>query len=153
MPVLNQLHWVIGVLHAALVAFTAGHALLFKRDPRASWGWIAVTIIFPILGPLLYLLFGINRVQTRAKKLTRRLPFLFLFSHEPPAIPATARPEKDLPERFVPLARISDRVTRRPLLHGNRVELLQNGEEAYPAMLEAVEGDRKSTRLNSSHYS
>ena len=147
MPALGPFHWAIGLLHAALGVATAGHALLFKRDPRASWGWIAVIIIFPILGPLLYLLFGINRVQTRAKKLTRRLPFLFLFSHEPPAIPATARPEKDLPERFVPLARISDRVTRRPLLHGNRVELLQNGEEAYPAMLEAVEGAERSVYL------
>jgi cardiolipin synthase len=145
--VLDHLHWVIGALHAALVAFTAGHALLFKRDPRASWGWIAVVIIFPIFGPLLYLLFGINRVQTRAKKLTRRVPFLFLFSHDPPAIPATARPEKDLPEPFGTLARISDRVTRRPLLYGNRVELLRNGEEAYPAMLEAIEAAERTVYL------
>ncbi|MCF8061891.1 MAG: cardiolipin synthase [Deltaproteobacteria bacterium] len=144
MPVLDHFHWIIGILHAALVVVTAGHALLYKRDPRASWGWIAVIIIFPLLGPLLYLLLGINRVQTQAKKLTRRLPFLFLFTRDQTAVPATVRPEKDLAERFGALARISDQVTRRPLLYGTRIELLQNGEEAYPAMLEAVEQAEKT---------
>ncbi len=133
------LKWSLGILHLLLVVGTAGHALLFKRDPRGSWGWIAVCLVFPLVGPLLYLLFGINRVQTRAKRLTRHLPFLFPFQHEPPAIPAAYHPEKSLPEEFIPIATISDNVTRRPLVKGNRVDVLHNGEEAYPAMLDAVE--------------
>ncbi len=147
MSTTGMLHWALGILHAALVVGTAGHALLFKRDPRASWGWIAVCFIFPILGPLLYLLFGINRVQTRAKRLTRRLPFLFLFSHEPPAIPAVVHPEEELSAKVRRIARVSDKVTRRPLLHGNRVDLLQNGEEAYPAMLDAVDRAERTVYL------
>lgn len=146
-PMISILKWAIGILHGFLVLGTAGHALLFKRDPRASWGWIAVCLIFPLLGPLLYLLFGINRVQTSAKRLTRRLPFLFLFHHDPPVIPAVVHPEKELAAKFRRISRISDKVTRRPLLHGNRIELLQNGEEVYPVMLEAVERAEKTVFL------
>lgn len=39
--------------------------------------------------------------------------------------------------RFV---QVSDRVTARPLTAGNRVEMLENGEQAYPAMLAAING-------------
>ncbi|MFO7783089.1 MAG: phospholipase D-like domain-containing protein [Thermodesulfobacteriota bacterium] len=137
--IIDILKWALGILHLLLVAGTAGHALLFKRDPRGSWGWIAVSLVFPLVGPLLYLLFGINRVQTRAKRLRRHLPFLFPFRHEPPAIPLVYHPETYLPKEFLPISGISDKVTRRPLLKGNRVDVLHNGEEAYPAMLAAVE--------------
>ncbi len=133
------LKWSVGILHLLLVAGTAGHALLFKRDPRGSWGWIAVCLVFPLIGPLLYLLFGINRVQTRAKRLRGHLPFLFPFQPESPSIPVAYHPDISLPEDFVAIAGISDKVTRRPLLKGNRVDVLHNGEEAYPAMLQAVE--------------
>lgn len=146
--IIGILKWSLGILHLLLVAGTAGHALLFKRDPRGSWGWIAVCLVFPLVGPLLYLVFGINRVRTRAKRLTRHLPFLFPFQHEPPSIPVAHHPEKQLPEEFIPIATISDKVTRRPLLRGNRVDVLHNGEEAYPAMLEAVEEAEETLYLS-----
>ena len=58
-----------------LVAIAAGlHALLKLPDPRAAWGWIAVTLLFPFAGPVLYVLFGINRVQTRARQIVQALP-------------------------------------------------------------------------------
>jgi len=56
-------------LHAVLAVLSAGHALLYKRDPRAALGWIAVSLAYPLVGPVLYYLFGINRLQTRAHSL------------------------------------------------------------------------------------
>gem|GEM_PF-6269553 len=58
--------WIVLAIHALLAVVSAGHALLYKRDPRAARGWIAVSIAYPIAGPLLYYLFGINRLHTRA---------------------------------------------------------------------------------------
>ena len=58
---MNILHWALIVLNVFVVLIAAGHALFYKRDPRAALGWIAVSIIFPLAGPLLYYLFGINR--------------------------------------------------------------------------------------------
>ncbi|MFP4256894.1 MAG: phospholipase D-like domain-containing protein, partial [Desulfobacterales bacterium] len=45
------------------------------------------------------------------------------------------------------IARISDRVTRLPLVGGNRIEQLHNGERAYPAMLETIEEAKDSLFL------
>ena len=131
----------------ALTLGTAGHALMFKRDPRASWGWIAVCLLFPLVGSLLYLLFGINRVQTRAKRLTQRLPFFHPFTRPRPEIPLVFHPQADLAFEDRKISRISDTVTRRPLVAGNRVEPLHNGEGAYPAMLEAIEGAERYVYL------
>ncbi|MFH1491707.1 MAG: phospholipase D-like domain-containing protein, partial [Pseudomonadota bacterium] len=39
--------------------------------------------------------------------------------------------------------RISGAVTNRPLVDGNHIDILHNGEQAYPAMLDAVESARK----------
>jgi cardiolipin synthase len=135
-------------IHALLVIVTAGHALLNKRDPKAALGWISVCVIFPLAGPFLYFLFGINRVQTRAKKLHRRLPF----PHEPGYDPSEEESDTGLPSVHVgpgssDIVRISDTVTMRPLVGGNNIELLHNGEQAYPAMLEAIEGAGKSLFL------
>ena len=55
-------------------AFASLHALLHKRRPQSAFGWIAVSLAWPFVGALLYYLFGINRVQTRARKLLTRHP-------------------------------------------------------------------------------
>jgi len=54
----------LGLVLALLVTgasiAAAAHALLSKREPRAALGWIAVCLTFPLAGPLLYFVFGIN---------------------------------------------------------------------------------------------
>ena len=64
----NVLFWLLPPLVLAAGLLTAGHALLHKQDSRAAFGWIALCIILPVAGPILYLLFGINRVRSRAQR-------------------------------------------------------------------------------------
>ena len=66
MSALSNMLLVPGVIVALA---SAGHALLYKRDPRAALGWITVCLVFPFVGPLMYFLFGINRIHTRARRL------------------------------------------------------------------------------------
>jgi cardiolipin synthase A/B len=125
---------------AFLSWWAALHALLYKREPRAALGWIAVSLLFPLFGPLLYYIFGINRVRTKGRELgsglarSLRIGFERAESHLGEIIPPSV-----VPEKYLPLARLSDAVTNRPLLPGNRVEPLLNGEQAYPAMIEAID--------------
>lgn len=51
------------------------------------------------------------------------------------------------PSEHFGFTRLSRKVTRRRFVQGNRIELLVNGEEAYPAMLEEIEGARESVGL------
>jgi len=114
--------------------------LLYKRDPRAALGWVSVCLFFPVLGPVLYYMFGVNRIQTQARKLAHQRPFRLQVGFERGSIDASE--PVDPPDLSSPLDRImhaSDRVTSRPLTDNNSVTMLHNGEQAYPAMLAAID--------------
>ncbi|MCP5152230.1 MAG: PLDc N-terminal domain-containing protein [Ectothiorhodospiraceae bacterium] len=136
--------WLLVGAATALAVFTAAHVLLYKRDPRAAFGWVAVCFTFPVAGPLLYCLFGINRIHTRA----RRLGLLRLhLGYERSELHAAARLDPSFAPEFASFAAIADAVARRPLVAGNRAEPLANGEEAFPAMLEAIAAAERTIYL------
>ncbi len=128
---MEGLQW-LGVLAVGIIsALSAMHALLHKRDPTAAFAWVAVCVLFPLAGPGLYFLLGVNRIRTRARALRA----------DEVALPGEAAPEADLKairREFAQQARISRAVTDLPLTQGNRIDLLRNGDNAYPAMLEAI---------------
>ncbi len=131
---------------ALLVTFAglaaAAHALLNKREPRAALGWCALCMMVPIVGPLLYVVFGINRIHAVARRLYlhgERRPGKGGF---PPAPPET-------PDWLYPLVRLSGSLQHWPLTTGNSVIELYNGEQAYPEMIAAIEGANSRLYLSS----
>jgi cardiolipin synthase len=117
------------------------HALLYKRDSRAATLWIGVIWLMPVLGPILYLVFGVNRIRRRAislgvhQTINRPIP-----DDLGETQPADA-------EHLKMLARVVGRVVERPLTPGNKISPLINGDEAFPAMLAAIESANKSISL------
>ena len=144
---IETLRVVATVLVVLVSVATASHALLNKRDPRAALGWIAVCLLVPVVGPLLYALFGFNRISRRARSLDHRRPRMPTLHHEHHVLSRAQLDGPEIPAAFTELARISDAVTRRPLVRGNHVEPLRNGEQAYPPMLDAIAGARRSLYL------
>ncbi|MEZ4601265.1 MAG: cardiolipin synthase [Syntrophotaleaceae bacterium] len=145
---------VFTVLVTAAAFFSAGHALLHKRDPRSALGWVAVCFALPIVGPLFYWLLGVNRIRTRARDWQAQL------RDSRTVAPAgycswSSRRQESITlrdENYASLLALADKVTRRPLQAGNRVALLHNGEDVYPAMLEAIRGARESVYLSTYIY-
>ncbi|NOT02495.1 MAG: cardiolipin synthase [Phycisphaerales bacterium] len=131
-----------------LGSMAAGHAIMFKRDARGSALWTIIAFTLPLLGPWLYWVLGINRVKRRAIKL--RAP---VAAESPAAIPTDhALTELDVQRALGHLARlkrVTDRLSRFPLLAGNTVNPLHDGDEAYPAMLAAIESATRSVTLAS----
>lgn len=131
--------------------FVIGHILLSKRDARAAVIWIGLVFLAPITGIVLYYIFGINRIRRRARKLRSdrmRLPSPGREGaeeiEEPPSptVPMNAGHLKHL-EAMV------TGITRRELCEGNSFIPLSNGDNAFPAMLEAIAGARKFILLQS----
>jgi len=120
----------VATLAASIAA--AGHALLWKRDPRAALGWIVTSLALPVVGPLLYFVFGINRIRTRAQTLP--IPRVPSEDDDTPT-----PPHADLPPEFSELAGIARAVSTYDLTAGNRIDVLHNGEQAFPAMLQAID--------------
>jgi cardiolipin synthase len=92
-----------------------------------------VCFTLPLDGALLYYLFGINRVETRARKLLTRHPA----PHCPTEYVGTPPPQ------LAPLARLGSAVTGWPLTAGNHVEMLTEAELIFDAMIGAIEGARE----------
>lgn len=136
----------IEVLIALITILSAGHAFLYKRDPKAAWGWVAVCLMFPGGGAALYWLMGVNRIRTRARNWKAKGKF------DHPIAPAAAQcePPPVADRSIAALVRIGDTVTGLPLLDGNRISILHNGEAAYPAMRDAIA--RARDRLYLSTY-
>lgn len=131
--------WLLPALLVSVAVFTAGHALLRSRDSRAAFGWIALCIILPLAGPIIYLLFGINRVRSRAQK-----DYLIKVSRD--SLPTIADPRGT---QFRPLSTVGETLTRKGLSSCNDVEILIDGDALYPAMLEAIEKARSRVLLAS----
>lgn len=124
----QNLLWFIPPIHIMMAVLASGHALLNKADSRGAFGWIALCIILPLAGPILYLIFGINRVNSAA----RRHYITKLSKDSTDTITEPAGTD------FRPLSMVGENVVKKGLSSCDEVMVLQNGEEIYPAMLEAI---------------
>jgi cardiolipin synthase A/B len=136
--------WLVLVVHPGLGLLCAWNALLTKRDPRSALAWIGISLLLPLGGPLLYFAFGVNRIRTRGMR--RRFPLPIEFGYEQSDDADLPHIEPALPAG--PIARASAQVSRRPCLPGNTVDLLHNGEQAYPAMIAAVRSAERYVYLS-----
>ena len=123
------------------------HALLNKRDPRAALGWIVISIFFTVVGPLMYWIFGINRVQMRAQRLLDKSLGKSFTDRKEGELPQSTDAIRAERKAIRPFLAVSDKVCRLPLLEGNQVDILFNGDQTYPAMLKAIEEAEHSVFL------
>lgn len=142
----NWLTALIAGLTFLAAVLTSLHAILHKIDTRAAVAWVGLVWLVPVIGPILYLMLGINRIHRRASELRNGSPRfsgdadLDKFSPE-----ALSQP---VPSLLGSLCRLSNTVSRQPLLGGNLVRPLFNGDQAYPSMLEAIGDARTSVSLS-----
>jgi cardiolipin synthase len=135
-----------GAIVLALNGAATMHVIVQKRDVRAAIAWVGVIWLVPVVGSVLYAMLGLNRIRRRATELQRarrRVP------SATPRDSAIARidSESAVPEVYKPFARLGEAMSGRPLLAGNAVQVLHNGDEAYPAMLAAIDEARSSVAL------
>lgn len=133
---------IVSVLYITLSLLASFHVVLFKRDSRSAVGWIGLIWLSPFLGAVLYYLLGINRIRRRAQVLR---PQNEKDDLGPRNMPVAI---EGVGGHLVPLARLGAHVDPRPLLSGNRIEPLVLGDEAYPAMLAAIDRAKKTIGLS-----
>ncbi len=137
----------LAVLLLAASLLASAHILLSKEDVRAAIGWLAVVWIAPGVGAFLYILLGINRIRRRAEQRRRRR---LGEARGRPAErgPALTALDPAADPRFAAHARLAWELTHLPLTRGNSLRPLIDGDEAYPAMLAAIDGAQRSLALS-----
>ena len=124
---------------------TSGYVVLYKRDSRSAVIWVAFIWLAPIIGSIAYLAFGVNRVRLRARALRGRSTW---YQPVPPTISCAPEHSGEILPRELDslktLAEFTGKVGEKPLVPGNHLDILVNGDEAYPEMLEAIRAARRT---------
>jgi cardiolipin synthase len=119
------------------------HVVLHKRNSRAVTGWLGLIWLAPVVGLLAYLVLGMNRIRRTAAELRREA--------QARGVPARTAPDTVPPgavePELQPLERFIAPIALRPMTFGNRVEVLDDGDATYPAMLEAIEAAERSITM------
>ncbi len=145
------------LLHFALSIAVCLHLLRKPRDARTSLLWIFFTTALPVVGPLAYVLFGINTIPSKGwqKQYSdstfqkRRIqntrddhPLATLHAQKTTLASALDN------EALVTFNRVLDQLSRNhPLLGGNDVQLTETAELALEEMFLAVSSARKHIHL------
>ncbi len=132
-------------------SLTSIHVLLSRREPGSSIAWMALVWLAPLIGVTTYLMFGINRIKRRAESLRAAEEHVLT----PPKVVPVSPSNLDDHIQIEPNAAIRqllplvDNVVERSLLPHNDFTPLFDGDETYPAMLEAIEEANHSVHLAS----
>ncbi|MEI7902831.1 MAG: cardiolipin synthase [bacterium] len=146
------------LLHFAFSLAVCLHLLSKPRDARTSLLWIFFTTAFPVIGPLAYVLFGINTIPSKSwkkqssdqifQKRQKRTIRLNRFSDSLPVQETAPTPSSDN-GMYVALNLILDQLSRNhPLLDGNKVQLIESAEQALEEMFHAIHSARKHIHLS-----
>jgi cardiolipin synthase len=138
--------YAVGIVVLAFNLAATGHVLLQKRDVRAATAWVGLIWFVPVVGAVLFAALGLNRISRRASELQRERRRIPLSTPSDTMI-ARVGTEVTVPPSLKALARLGEAVSGRPLLTGNKVQALHNGDEAYPEMLAAIDAARHSVAL------
>ena len=123
------------MLHTTVVLAVTARVLIRPRlDPSVRLAWIMVVEALPVVGILTYLLFGevrLNQAEVqRMADMRDRLTNLREPDHQ-----VTAEP----PHYALPVVAANAAVGGMPALTGNRIRLLDEGDEAIDRMIDAID--------------
>ena len=144
---LSKIDWVLLAEAGYLVLILAVclRIVYDTRNTTKALAYMLLTVFLPVVGALVYFSFGINYRQRSlySKKLTDDEALLAQVQRR---ITETSRQTMQAAAGYVKhnreLARLLVRDNVSPLMAGNRVTLLLNGEEKFAQVLEALEGAR-----------
>ncbi|WP_117194695.1 cardiolipin synthase [Rhizobium terrae] len=138
---------ILFVLSVLMGAAAAIHATMTKEEVRSTVGWVGIIVLSPIVGALLYMIAGINRIR-RTVISDRRALLQGKIRADFASYDATdAMVTGKFGQRFRSMKTLGDRVTSHRLTTGNTIVALDTGDEAYGAMLKEIAKAKRSIIL------
>ncbi len=135
--------WLLSSVHIALALAVTLHALMKKEEVHKAVSWIGLAWLAPFGGAFAYWLLGINRIGRTGVALGLRQAW----NSDGDAAEAFAVSFDAVDAVLAGVARVGQQVTGKPLLGGNSVQPLTDGDNAYPAMLAAMDAAEHSITL------
>ncbi|HKL21566.1 MAG TPA: PLDc N-terminal domain-containing protein, partial [Tichowtungia sp.] len=141
------------ILHLITFGLITLHSLRRRRNAGATLLWIFIAWAFPVIGAVIYLSFGIDRVPDRSlKKLLSNEQLLRARQETTETAPRAywhnlsgALPKTPLQTDYN--RTLNALLPDHPSLAGNEIIALVTGDEAYPEMLDAIRSARHHIHL------
>ncbi|TPN84465.1 cardiolipin synthase [Aquimarina algicola] len=135
------------VVYTVLTSISILHIILYGSRPVKSLSWLLIVLIFPFVGILLYIVFGINRRRFKFFKLKqtmRRRMYKERFSdydnNEATAIRLTNKRDKKL-------AKLLSKSSEFSVKSNNQIEVLHNGVDTFKRIFKELEKAQKFIHL------
>lgn len=118
-----------------------------RRQPASTVAWILAIVLLPYFGGLLFLFFGINRVDRRKKR--RRAARKSMQGKMPALHPVSleAEPLKSLPEQIHRMVRLAARLDETVVTGDNEIEVFNDTNIILRRIEEAIIGAKHSIHL------
>ncbi len=147
---MGEAFWTLLALHLIVAAVLAADLVLRRKEPVATLAWLQGIFLLPVLGALLYLVFGAATIERRRFRRKRRV--LGEFAARMTSRPGTAgepveEPPGDLPEATRETLAVAIRTSRRLPTRGNRVEVFENAAELLDELAGAVSAATRHVHL------
>ncbi|HEV7246470.1 MAG TPA: phosphatidylserine/phosphatidylglycerophosphate/cardiolipin synthase family protein [Shinella sp.] len=123
------------------------HATMTKEEVRAAIGWVGVIMLSPVVGPLIYAIGGVNRIRRKTLNLSREGLLASGWNHRAEYDVSNEHMQVTYGGALAAMQRLGDTVGRCKLTSGNRIRILSTGDEAYAAMLAAIDAAQHSILL------
>lgn len=130
----QNVSWLV-VADAILVAVTIPWALQIKRESSAALAWCLLVLLLPLLGAVLFFLFGYQSVdRPLARKRRHRKAYKTRLQSKLDDFSIVVDPDKT----WEGMGRLALRLGASPLTAGNAVTLYYEGPKTFDAMLAAI---------------
>ena len=137
--------WLLIALDLVAIVWAFSHVLIKQQDSRAAAFWSVIIFFVPLAGACFYALFGINRLRRAGKQYRESA-----IENKAAAIEAVPEdPHQGVPELVAlrSLATALGKLSRLEFTLGNHIDILNSGDVAMPAMLDAIRASKKSVTI------
>lgn len=135
------------IVHSGITILIVARVIMSNRAVGATLSWISVVFLFPVLGPLVYLLIGELRLGRHRAQLVQSLSVAISerFSH----LKRTDLTPNwhQIGDEYEMLSHAGERMLKVPSLAGNAYELFDDWEQTYDRMLQDIDGAQSNCDL------
>ncbi len=132
-PYANLVYDILTVLYALTVLAVIVVVLSENRNPVKSMAWVLVLLLLPIVGLVIYLIFGrsLRGLRLISRSHLRELRRMNDF-------PEAVKHEEALNEESLQLVSLVNKLTEPHLFEGNQIKVYTSGQEKFESMLSDI---------------
>lgn len=138
----DTIYWTITAIYVMTVISLVILVISENRNPIKTMSWVLVLILLPVVGLLLYYLFG---EDNRKKRFISRRMYKRLKNR---ALPKTVSEEyAPFPEKYTELATLLKNLDKSPVLDGNKVQFYTDARKKFEALFQDIRAAKHHIHL------